>query len=84
MDAHSQRKKKNQFVSKLEVLLDCLFDLVLFGVGFQFPCVTSSGHEVKLEKHGHGVIMSYSLDVIGLGGNGYRFSNRVRGEMCGA
>jgi hypothetical protein len=32
---------------------------------------------VKLRKHGHGVIMSYSLDVIGLGGYGYRFSNRV-------
>jgi hypothetical protein len=34
-----------------------------------FPsCVTSSGHEVKLKKHGHGVIMRSSLCVIGLGG----------------
>jgi hypothetical protein len=28
-----------------------------------FHCVTSSGHEVKLRKHGHGVIMRSSLDV---------------------
>jgi hypothetical protein len=30
---------------------------------FFFHCVTSSGHEVKLRKHGHGVIMSSLLDV---------------------
>jgi hypothetical protein len=46
--------------------------------------VTSSEHEVKLKKHGHGVIMSYSLDVTGLGGDGYVFSNRVRGATRGA
>jgi hypothetical protein len=28
-----------------------------------FHCVTSSGHEVKLRKHGHGLIMSSSLCV---------------------
>jgi hypothetical protein len=33
-----------------------------------FHCVTSSGHEVKLRKHGHGVIMRSSLCVTGLGG----------------
>jgi hypothetical protein len=33
-----------------------------------FHCVTSSGHEVKLRKHGHGVIMRSSLDVTGLEG----------------
>jgi hypothetical protein len=46
-------------------------------LAFDFPCVTRSGHEVKLRKHGHGVIMSYSLDVTGLGGDGYGFSNQV-------
>jgi hypothetical protein len=60
------------------------FIWILFGVGFRFPCVTSSEHEVKLKKHGHGVIMSYSLDVTGLGGDGYVFSNRVRGATRGA
>jgi hypothetical protein len=33
-----------------------------------FHCVTSSEHEVKLRKHGHGVIMSSSLYVTGLEG----------------
>jgi hypothetical protein len=34
-----------------------------------FPiCVTSSEHEVKLRKHGHGVIMRSSLYVVGLEG----------------
>jgi hypothetical protein len=46
--------------------------------------VTSSGHEVKLGKHGYGVIMRYSLDVTGLGGDGYGFSQRVRGATRGA
>jgi hypothetical protein len=46
--------------------------------------VTSSGHEVKLRKHGHGVIMRYSLDVTGLAGDGYGFSQRVRGATHGA
>jgi hypothetical protein len=40
-----------------------------FGFGFWiFHCVTSSEHEVKLRKHGHGVIMSSSLYVSGLEG----------------
>jgi hypothetical protein len=33
-----------------------------------FHYVTSSEHEVKLRKHGHGVIMRSSLYVIGLEG----------------
>jgi hypothetical protein len=33
-----------------------------------FHCVTSSEHEVKLRKHGHGVNMSSSLYVAGLEG----------------
>jgi hypothetical protein len=33
-----------------------------------FHCVTSSEHEVKLRKHGHGVIMRSSLYVTGLEG----------------
>jgi hypothetical protein len=49
-----------------------------------FHCVTSSGQEVKLRKHGHGVIMKYSLCVIGLGGYGHRSSSRVRGAALGA
>jgi hypothetical protein len=35
---------------------------------FVFHCVTSSEHEVKLRKHGHGVTMRSSLYVIGLEG----------------
>jgi hypothetical protein len=33
-----------------------------------FHCVTSSEREVKLRKHGHGVIMRSLLYVIGLEG----------------
>jgi hypothetical protein len=46
--------------------------------------VTSSGQEVKLRKHGHGVIMRSSLYVIGLGGYGHGSSRRVRGAALGA
>jgi hypothetical protein len=49
-----------------------------------FHCVTSSGHDVKLKKHGLGVIMSSSLCVTGLGGNGHMSSSRVRGTAHGA
>jgi hypothetical protein len=48
-----------------------------------FHCVTSSGHEVKLRKHGHGVIMRSSLCVSGLGGYGHGSSSRVRGAALG-
>jgi hypothetical protein len=46
--------------------------------------VTSSGHEVKLRKHGHGVIMRSLLCVTGLAGYGYGSSSRVRGIAHGA
>jgi hypothetical protein len=51
---------------------------------FVFHCVTSSGHEVKLRKHGHDVIMRSSLCVTGLGGYGDGCSRRGRGAMLGA
>jgi hypothetical protein len=61
-----------------------LFRLFIWSWILVFYCVTSSGHEVKLRKHGHGVIMSSSLCVTGLGGNGHGSSSRVRGTTLGA
>jgi hypothetical protein len=42
--------------------------LAIFHLELDFCCVTSSGREVKLRKHEHGVIMRSSLYVTGLEG----------------
>jgi hypothetical protein len=83
MHTHQERKRITLFVNSKYCLIICIAS-GLIGSCFRFPCVISSGHEVKLRKHGHGVIMSYSLGVTGLGGYGYRFSKRVRGATRGA
>jgi hypothetical protein len=73
----------------LYVLYKCALYLVflrffIFSWTSVFHCVTSSGHEVKLRKHGHGVIMRSSLCVIGLEGYGHGCSYRSRGATLGA
>ena len=45
-----------------------LFRFFIWSWILVFHCVTISGHEVKLRKHGHGVIMRSSLYVTGLEG----------------
>jgi hypothetical protein len=63
----------NDLVSVCMICIICTLYLVFLRFSIWnwisvFHCVTSSEHEVKLRKHGHGVIMRSSLYVGGLEG----------------